>query len=98
VTAEISHPCAKCGASTRGIMVGELCASCTQTLRRRAGRLARWVALLTTLIVAGYFSMRLRSVAPAWTERARITAAVAIVAWYWLTFRIVQRIALEWLK
>jgi hypothetical protein len=29
---------------------------------------------------------------------ARTVGAVAAVAWYVLTFRIVQRIALEWLK
>jgi len=37
-------------------------------------------------------------VAPAWQATARTVGAVATVAWYLLTVRIVQRIALEWLK
>jgi hypothetical protein len=42
--------------------------------------------------------LSLRSVAPAWQATARIVGAVAVVAWYFLTYRIVQRVALEWMK
>ncbi|HVH68792.1 MAG TPA: hypothetical protein VM716_13065 [Gemmatimonadales bacterium] len=43
-------------------------------------------------------TLTLRSVAPASQATARTVAAVSAVAWYLLTFRIVQRIAFEWLK
>jgi hypothetical protein len=56
------------------------------------------VAAATTLLLAGYLTLTLRSVAPASQATARTVGAVAAVAWYLLTFRIAQRIALEWLR
>ena len=93
-----SHPCARCGEITAGIALGELCAKCTRDVTRKASRIGRLMAIVTTLLVAGYLMLTLRSVAPAWQTTARTVGAVATVAWYLLTVRIVQRIALEWLK
>ena len=56
------------------------------------------MAIVTTLILAGYLMLALGSVPPASQTTARTVGAVAAVAWYLLTFRIVQRIAFEWLK
>ena len=56
------------------------------------------MAVVTTLLVAGYVTLTLRSVAPASQTTARTVAAVAAVAWYLLTFRIAQRMAFEWFK
>ena len=56
------------------------------------------MAVVTTLLLAGYMMLTLQSVSPDWRATARLVAAVAVVAWYLLTYRIVQRIALEWLK
>jgi hypothetical protein len=56
------------------------------------------LAGVTTLLLAGYLMLTLRSVGPASQATARTIAAVAAVAWYVLTFRIAQRIAFEWLK
>jgi len=56
------------------------------------------VAIVTTLLVAGYLMLTLRSMPLASQTTARTVAAVTAVAWYLLTFRIVQRIAFEWLK
>jgi len=53
---------------------------------------------VTTLLVAGYVMLSLRSVAAQWQTMARAVGAVAVVVWYVLTYRIVKRIALEWLK
>src|SRR5213076_2025389 len=93
-----SHPCARCGEITPGIALGELCAKCTRDVARKASRIGRLVAIVTTLLVVGYLILTLRAVAPASQTTARTVGAVAAVAWYVLTFRIVQRIALEWLK
>lgn len=98
MTGGITHPCARCGEPTRGIPVAGLCAACTRALERRAGRVSRWVALGTTVLVALYFAVRLRDVPQPWIEHSRLVSAVAIVAWYWLTSRIAKRIALQWLK
>ncbi len=83
---------------TPGIAVGELCAKCANDVRRKASRVGRLVAIATTLLLAGYVILTLRSVAPAWQATARIVGAVAVVAWYLLTYRIAMRIALEWMK
>jgi len=93
-----SHPCARCGEATSGIGLGELCARCVQAVTRKASRIGRLVAAVTTLLLAGYLTLTLRTVAPASQTTARTVGAVAAVAWYLLTFRIVQRIAFEWLK
>src|SRR3989442_1230254 len=84
-------------ASTR-IAPGGLCAAGTRDVSRKASRIGRLVAIVTTLLLAGYLTLTLRSVAPASQTTARTVGAVAAVAWYLLTFRIVQRIAFEWLK
>jgi len=69
-----------------------------QDVARKASRIGRLVAIVTTLLLAGYLVVTLRSVSPAWQATARTVGAVAAVAWYLLTYRIVQRTALEWLK
>lgn len=92
-----SHPCARCGDPTVGIAPGALCARCTQLVTRKAARVARITAGVTTLVVAGYLMIALRSVAEPWQATARLVAAGATAAWYILTFQIVKRIALEWL-
>jgi hypothetical protein len=56
------------------------------------------VAIVTTLLLVGYLTLTLRSVAPASQTTARAVGAVVAVAWYVLTFRIAQRIMFEWLK
>jgi len=56
------------------------------------------VAIVTTLLVVGYLMLTLRSTPLASQATARIVGAVTAVAWYLLTFRIVQRIVFEWLK
>src|SRR5437867_10942339 len=93
-----SHPCARCRELTAGIAVGELCTKCLNDVARKASRIGRVTAVVTTLLVTGYVLITLRSVTPAWQAAARIVGATAVVVWYLLTYRIVKRIALEWLK
>ncbi len=88
-----SHPCAKCGADTAGIAIGGLCASCTRLLERRAGKIARLVAMGTTVPLAVYVAVSLP------VERtARLVGAASVLLWYVLTFLIAKRVTLEWLK
>jgi len=63
---------------------------------RCASRVARWSALGTTLLVAVYLAVVLRPLPPAWRATGRIVAVLTIVIWYYLTYRIVKRVALEW--
>ncbi len=88
-----SHPCAKCGTDTPGIAIGGLCANCTRLLERRATKVARLVAIGTTIPLAVYVAMALP------VERtARLVGAVSVLLWYVLTFMITKRVTLEWLK
>ena len=59
--------------------------------------MGRLVAIVSTGLVAGYLVLTLRTVAPAAAPTARAVGAAAAVAWYLLTYRIVKRMAFEWL-
>ena len=93
-----SHPCARCGTLTAGIAVGGRCAACVQAVARKASYIGRLVAVATTLLLAVYLVLTLGRVPAAWQGTARAVGGVAAVTWYLLTYRIVKRIALEWLK
>lgn len=93
-----SHACARCGQSSAGIALGERCANCSREVARKAARIGRIVAGVTALLLAGYLMLTLRTVAPALQSTARTVGAAASVAWYVLTFQIVKRIALEWIR
>lgn len=77
---------------TPGIPIGGMCPDCTRAVSARAGRIGRWVAIVTTVPLAIYVTLSL----PA-DRNARILGAAAVVAWYILTARIARRIAWEWL-
>lgn len=62
----------------------------------RAARLARWSALGSTVVIGIYLAVKLRPLPPAWRATGRTVAALTIVIWYYLTYRIVKRAALEW--
>lgn len=88
-----SHPCAKCGESTAGIAIGGLCPNCSRLLEQRARRVARLVAIGTTLPLAVYVASALP------VERtARLVGAACVLLWYVLTFLIAKRVTLEWIK
>jgi hypothetical protein len=59
---------------------------------RRSTRIARWTAFGTTLLFGVYVAVRLRAMAPAWRAPGRTIAAMAVVVWYYLTYRIVKHI------
>ena len=88
-----SHPCAKCGEYTKGIEIGGLCANCTRRLGQRATRVARLIAIGTTLPLAVYVALTLP------VERtARLVVAAGVLLWYVCAFLIARRVAWEWLK
>jgi hypothetical protein len=76
-----------------GLAIGGLCDACARALARRAARIARWVAIGTTLPLAVYITLTL----PA-ERTARIVGASAVLIWYVLSMRIAKRVAWEWLK
>ena len=88
-----SHPCAKCGTDTPGIAIGGLCANCTRLLARRATKIARLVAMGTTVPLAVYVTLSLPR-----DPTARLVGVASVLLWYVLTFLIAKRVTLEWLK
>jgi hypothetical protein len=62
----------------------------------RARRVARWSALATTLLVGVYLAIVMRPLPPVWRASGRTVAVLTTVIWYYLTYRIVKRVALEW--
>ncbi|HYK81751.1 MAG TPA: hypothetical protein VEU55_01285 [Gemmatimonadales bacterium] len=56
------------------------------------------MALATTALLAGYLILTLRAVPLASRGMARTVGAAAALAWYLLTYRIVKRVALQWLR
>jgi hypothetical protein len=63
---------------------------------RTASRVARWSALGSTLLVGIYLLIVMRPLSPVWLATGRTMAALTIVIWYFVTYRIVKRVALEW--
>ena len=88
-----SHPCAKCGENTAGVAIGGLCASCTRLLERRASKIARLVAMGTTVPLAVYVTLSLPR-----DPTSRLVGVASVLLWYVLTFLIAKRVTLEWIK
>ncbi|HXQ28217.1 MAG TPA: hypothetical protein VN848_03015 [Gemmatimonadales bacterium] len=90
----ISHACARCGAVIEGLAIGSLCPACARSALRRSAWLARWIAFGSTIAVAAYVAHLLPAVRPPLQGTARAVAAGAVVAWWWLTYRIAKEVAL----
>lgn len=76
-----------------GLALGDLCAECWRQVRRRAARVARWVAIGTTLPLAVYVHLTLPR-----DPTARVVGLVAVLIWFVLTSLVARRVATEWLK
>ncbi|NIR40862.1 MAG: hypothetical protein GWO22_34525, partial [Actinobacteria bacterium] len=75
------HECPRCHRAVE-LPIGELCEGCRSEIRRKASRVARWVAVATTLAVALWVLLRLPDTA---APSQRIVGAMGIVFWYVLT-------------
>jgi len=72
---------------------GELCRQCRAELERRATRIARRAALLSTALLALYLFLRIPR------ERVVTTvAAGAAAVWYLLSYLVARKIAREFVK
>jgi len=72
--------------------LGEICTPCQRDIRRRTARIARIVALLSTVIVGAYVLLRV----PA-DPTARLVSGAAVAIWYLLTNLVVRRVLREFL-
>lgn len=86
-------PCAECLARVPGIKWGDLCPDCTGRLRRRASSRARYISLLTCLLVVWYAWLRIPL-----RPSTRIWLAGIVVATYFLTRKIATQIAMDFMR
>jgi hypothetical protein len=73
--------------------LGELCQLCRQSIEQRAGRIARLVALMSTVALGVYVLLRMPD-----DPTARLVGAGAIGVWYLLTHLVVKRVVRTYLS
>lgn len=86
-------PCAKCGARTPGIDFGEYCPSCAAERDGRAAKLARYLSMGGTALVALYVVLFVPD-----TGMARAYGWIAVIATLLIVRRVTFRAAREFLK
>ncbi len=86
------HECPRCHQPVK-LPLGQLCAVCQRSIERQAGRIARWVALGSTVLLALYLLVRLPE-----DPTARLVAAASVGIWYLLTHLVAKRIARTYLS
>ena len=84
------HECPRCHGEVE-LPLGELCGECSSHIRRRAARVARVAAMVSTALMALYIFIPL----PA-DERGRAIGAMAVIMWYVLSYLIVRRTMQHW--
>lgn len=73
--------------------LGALCDACRRELDVHAGRVARWVSLLTTLAFGVYATVVLPP-----HQTARLVGAAGTVVWYLVARRVAFQVARTWLE
>ena len=86
----VEHECPRCHQPVDALPLGAWCANCARDITRRARRWARWVSLGSTAVLVGYIAFR----QPA-GPNARLVLVVATGVWYFMVYRVTERIARE---
>jgi hypothetical protein len=73
--------------------MGELCGACLAELNRRAVRLANWISLGSTVLIAAYVWWRTPP-----DPTARLVGGMSIGIWFLLTNLVVRRAARELMR
>jgi len=82
----VEHECPRCHRPVE-LPLGEICGECRQNIERRAGRIARLVALGSTAIFGVYVVLRVPD-----DPTARMVSGVSVAIWYILTNLIAKRV------
>ena len=85
----VEHECPRCHRPVE-LPLGEICGTCQHDITRRANRVARVVAMVSTAAIGVYVMMR---VPPDPTARA--VSGISVAASYLLTYLIAKRVARE---
>ena len=82
----VEEECPRCHRQVE-LPLGELCRECRHDVARRAARVARVVAGVTTLGVALYVVLRMPP-----DPTSRMVGAMSVIAWYVLVNVVVRRV------
>ncbi len=88
----VEHECPRCHREVE-LPLGEICRECNRALDRKAGRVGRWVAAMSTLAMALYVWLRVAD-----DPTAKMVGIMGIVAWYVLTYLVTKRVVREYLR
>jgi hypothetical protein len=88
----VETACPRCGQEGE-VSFGEVCINCQRDISRRAKRIARWGALLSTGLVGLYAHWRLPD-----DQTARMVGAVSVLMWYALSYTVASRAARHLLR
>lgn len=91
-TGLVETECPRCGSEVE-VPFGQVCQSCRLAVTRRAKRIARWTALVTTAAVGIYAHLRMPD-----DPTSRTIGAVAVLLWYAFSYTAVVRAARLLLK
>ncbi len=88
----VERACPRCDRPVK-LPIGQICSTCRVEIDRRAGRMARRVAAVTTVGMALYVYVRVPD-----DRTARLVGIMAVVIWYVLSNLVVKRALRELLK
>jgi hypothetical protein len=88
----VERECPRCHRPVT-LPIGQFCADCRTEMERRAERIARWVAGVTTVGMAVYVLVRVPD-----DPTARLVGIMSIGIWYLLTSLVVKRALRELLR
>ena len=83
----VETECSRCGREGE-VPFGQVCVGCQREIGRRARRIARWVALLSTGLVGLYAHLQLPD-----DQTSRFVGAVSVLMWYVFSYAAVSRSA-----
>ena len=86
----VEHECPRCHQAVDKLPLGALCLTCQREITRRARSWARWVSMLSTALLVAYIAIR----QPA-GPNARLVLIVSVGVWYFMVYRVTERIARE---
>jgi len=88
----VEEECPRCHRQIE-LPLGDLCRQCRQDIARRAGRIARIVAAVTTVGLGFYVALAMPR-----DSTSRMVGAMSVIAWYILVNLVVRRVLTQHLQ
>lgn len=88
----VETECPRC-ARVGEVPFGRVCTTCQHEINRRAKRIARWVALLSTGLVGLYAHLQLPT-----DQTSRLVGVVSVLLWYTFSYTAASRAARHLLR